>query len=172
MMSLRAGSRLVSQRIAGGARVAARRSFAVTARVGQDASTAASAQTDLTPQSTNDAGAPTTTDLQQAPNRSGVWTRNQQPREKAMTGPRFEQTDFSLQPQPYSAMELIHQEPVRWTHDRIVACDGGGGAAGHPRVFINTDKPQICVCGYCGLPFANEHHRKHLESLPQTSYPL
>ena len=25
--------------------------------------------------------------------------------------------------------------------------------AGHPRVFINTDKPEIAVCGYCGLPF-------------------
>lgn len=35
----------------------------------------------------------------------------------------------------------------------MVACDGGGGPAGHPRIFINTDKPEIAVCGYCGLPF-------------------
>lgn len=28
----------------------------------------------------------------QAPNRKGIWSRSQQPREKAMTGPRFEQT--------------------------------------------------------------------------------
>ncbi|KAK0623201.1 hypothetical protein B0T14DRAFT_425273 [Immersiella caudata] len=112
--------------------------------------------------------------VKQAPNREGVWSRSQRPRSEAMTGPRFEQTDYSMQPQPYSAMELIHKEPVRWTHDRIVACDGGagGGAAGHPRIFINTDKPEICTCGYCGLPFANEHHRKHLESFPETSYPL
>ncbi|KAL2170554.1 hypothetical protein VTG60DRAFT_4662 [Thermothelomyces hinnuleus] len=89
-----------------------------------------------------------------------------------MTGPRFEQTDFELQPRPYAAIELIHQQPVRWTHERIVACDGGGGPTGHPRIYINTDKPEIATCGYCGLPFANEHHRKHLESLPQTSYPL
>jgi NADH dehydrogenase (ubiquinone) Fe-S protein 6 len=54
-------------------------------------------------------------------------------------------------------MELIHKEPVRWTHDRIVACDGGGGAAGHPRIFINTDKPEICTCGYCGLPFVSSY---------------
>ncbi|CAK7263811.1 hypothetical protein SEPCBS119000_000684 [Sporothrix epigloea] len=162
MISLRAGSRQFAQRLAGSGALVARRSFGVTARVGQDTTTPAPT-TDLTPQSTNEAGAPTTTDLQQAPNRGVVWTRNQQPRDKAMTGPRFEQTDFSLQPQPYSAMELIHQQPVHWTHNRIVSCDGGGGAAGHPRVFINTDKPQIC---------ANEHHRKHLESLPQTSYPL
>ncbi|KAK2070103.1 hypothetical protein P8C59_004631 [Phyllachora maydis] len=108
----------------------------------------------------------------QAPNRTEVWSRSQRPRAQAMTGPRFEQTDFSLQPQPYAAIELIHKQPVRWTHDRVVACDGGGGPAGHPQIFINTDKPEIAVCGYCGLPFANEHHRQHLESLPETSYPL
>lgn len=28
----------------------------------------------------------------QAPNRQGVWSRSQQPRERAMVGPRFEQT--------------------------------------------------------------------------------
>lgn len=28
----------------------------------------------------------------QAPNKKGIWSRNQQPREVAMTGPRFEQT--------------------------------------------------------------------------------
>lgn len=57
------------------------------------------------------------------------------------------------QPQPLSAIEMIHKEPVRWTHDRIVACDGGGGPAGHPRIFINTDKPEIATCNYCGVPY-------------------
>ncbi|PNP47675.1 lactobacillus shifted protein [Trichoderma gamsii] len=108
----------------------------------------------------------------QAPNRAAVWSRSQKPRATAMTGPRFEQTDFSLQPQPYSAMELVHKVPVTWTHDRIVTCSGGGGASGHPRIFINTDKPEIASCNYCGTPYANEHHRKHLEALPETSYPL
>jgi NADH dehydrogenase (ubiquinone) Fe-S protein 6 len=28
----------------------------------------------------------------QAPNRQGIWSRSQAPREKAMVGPRFEQT--------------------------------------------------------------------------------
>ncbi|EFX00453.1 NADH-ubiquinone oxidoreductase [Grosmannia clavigera kw1407] len=147
-----------------------KRAFAMTTRKAQDGAAAAAPTETLTPQTTGASKSDVT--LQQAPNRAGVWTRNQRPREQAMTGPRFEQTDFSLQPQPYSAMELIHQQPVRWTHDSVVSCDGGGGPAGHPRIFINTDKPQICACGYCGLPFANEHHRKHLESLPQTSYPL
>ncbi|MBE3047351.1 zinc-finger domain-containing protein [Candidatus Bathyarchaeota archaeon] len=44
---------------------------------------------------------------------------------------------------------------MRWSHDRVVSCDGGGGPAGHPRIFINTDKPEITPCGYCGLPFVS-----------------
>lgn len=110
----------------------------------------------------------------QAPNRASVWSRSQNPRAKAMSGPRFEQTIMELQPAPEAAITLIHKQPVRWTHDRMVACDGGGGPLGHPKIFINTDKPQICTCTYCGLPFANEHHRHHLESLPAESlqYPL
>lgn len=51
---------------------------------------------------------------------------------------------------------MIHKQPVTWTHERIVACNGGGGPEGHPRVFINTDKPEIAVCGYCGLPFVRD----------------
>jgi NADH dehydrogenase (ubiquinone) Fe-S protein 6 len=139
----------------------------------------------------------------QAPNRPGTWTRSQLPREKAMTGPRFEQmviedqvrpllqsqskADHPQQPRPYAAIELIHKQPVRWRKERVVACDGGGGPLGHPRIFINLDKPQITACTYCGLPFvggaaprgltanilqANEHHRKHIESLPSNPYPL
>ena len=30
--------------------------------------------------------------VMQSPNRSTIWSRSQQPREKAMVGPRFEQT--------------------------------------------------------------------------------
>jgi len=110
--------------------------------------------------------------MMQAPNRPSTWARSQQPREKAMTGPRFEQTVMGLQPQPYAAIELIHKQPVRWQKKRVVECDGGGGPLGHPRIFINVDKPQICHCTYCGLPFAHESHRTFLESLPSTTYPL
>ncbi|RAH73006.1 zinc-finger domain-containing protein [Aspergillus aculeatinus CBS 121060] len=108
----------------------------------------------------------------QAPNRATTWAASQQPREKAMVGPRFEQTIMEMQPQPYAAIELIHKQPVRWTKKRVVECDGGGGPLGHPRIFINTDKPEIATCNYCGLPFAHEQHRAYLKSLPATSYPL
>lgn len=65
-------------------------------------------------------------------------------------------------------MELIHKQPVNWTHDRVVACDGGGGPHGHPRIFINTDKPEISICNYCGLPYvragaAEPSLARHLE---------
>jgi len=33
----------------------------------------------------------------QSPNQKGIWSRSQQPREVAMTGPRFEQTIFADQ---------------------------------------------------------------------------
>merc|ERR1712000_100864 len=64
------------------------------------------------------------------------------------------------------------QQPIRLVEQRIVSCDGGGGPLGHPKIFINLDKPQINWCTYCGVPFANEHHRKHIEALPNPSYPL
>jgi NADH dehydrogenase (ubiquinone) Fe-S protein 6 len=35
--------------------------------------------------------------INQAPNRVEPWSRSQQPRSKAMTGPRFEQTNFDEQ---------------------------------------------------------------------------
>lgn len=40
------------------------------------------------------------TELSQAPNRKEIWSRSQRPRQEAMTGPRFEQTDFDLQVRP------------------------------------------------------------------------
>ncbi|KAF1829232.1 NADH-ubiquinone oxidoreductase [Decorospora gaudefroyi] len=112
--------------------------------------------------------------ITQAPNYKGIWSRSQNPRSVGMSGPRFEQSIMEDQPRPYAAIELIHKQPVRWTHDRTVSCDGGGGPLGHPRIFINTDKPQICWCTYCGLPFAHEKHRTFLEAKPkhELSYPL
>ena len=37
--------------------------------------------------------------------------------------------------------------------DTIIACDGGGGALGHPRVYLNmADKGRV-ECGYCDRLF-------------------
>ena len=41
-----------------------------------------------------------------------------------------------------TATEIIHVD------DRTVACDGGGGALGHPRVFLHIEGQQV-LCPYC-----------------------
>ena len=64
--------------------------------------------------------------LPQAPNRAVPWSRSQRPRDLAMVGPRFEKTIIEQQPAPYAAIELVHQQPVRFSEQRIVVCDGGG----------------------------------------------
>ncbi len=33
--------------------------------------------------------------------------------------------------------------------EKRVACDGGGGALGHPRVFLEIDSTGEVVCPYC-----------------------
>jgi len=72
----------------------ARRSFASTARQ-LDSAVPTTAKEATPPQVAGEA--PLSTPVQQAPNRSGVWSRSQKPRSEAMTGPRFEQTDYSMQ---------------------------------------------------------------------------
>ncbi|GCB67479.1 hypothetical protein scyTo_0008065 [Scyliorhinus torazame] len=57
------------------------------------------------------------------------------------------------------AIDLVAEEPVTETSDRVVSCDGGGGALGHPKVYINLDKEtKVGTCGYCGLRFKQIHH--------------
>lgn len=36
---------------------------------------------------------------------------------------------------------------------RIVACDGGGGPLGHPRVFLHIESEGSVVCPYCSRFF-------------------
>ncbi|KAI6133057.1 ubiquinone oxidoreductase 20 kd subunit [Pisolithus croceorrhizus] len=96
----------------------------------------------------------------QAPNYPTPWSTNQRPRPAARSGPRFEQTAMELQPNPLSALELIANEPVRIVQGRRAVCDGGGGPLGHPKIFINLDKPGPHACGYCcsGLRFEQTIH--------------
>ncbi|KAI3358367.1 hypothetical protein L3Q82_014812, partial [Scortum barcoo] len=35
------------------------------------------------------------------------------------------------------AINLVGEEPVTDIEARVVSCDGGGGALGHPKVYIN-----------------------------------
>lgn len=57
------------------------------------------------------------------------------------------------------AIDLIAEQPVSEVGSRVISCDGGGGALGHPRVYINLDKEtKTGTCGYCGLQFRQPHH--------------
>lgn len=70
-----------------------RRAFSVSAR--QLESTVPTTRDEFkTPIKTGDS---VSVEVGQAPNRVEVWSRNQKPRATAMTGPRFEQTDFEVQ---------------------------------------------------------------------------
>jgi uncharacterized Zn-finger protein len=37
-----------------------------------------------------------------------------------------------------------------------IACDGGGGALGHPRVFLTFDQSGRVDCPYCGRKFERQ----------------
>ncbi|MEP0337082.1 MAG: zinc-finger domain-containing protein [Alphaproteobacteria bacterium] len=40
------------------------------------------------------------------------------------------------------------EEPI-YVDTPIVACDGGGDALGHPKVFLKFDEEAEVVCPYC-----------------------
>lgn len=61
----------------------------------------------------------------QAPNAPQPWSDSQRARPAGRTGPRFEQANMELQPNPLSAQALIEQEPIRLVHGRVASCDGG-----------------------------------------------
>jgi uncharacterized Zn-finger protein len=46
-------------------------------------------------------------------------------------------------------------EPVKTLHvdTEVVGCDGGGGALGHPLVYLNIGKEGRIDCPYCGRRF-------------------
>jgi len=44
-------------------------------------------------------------------------------------------------------VERVEVEDVK------VVCDGGGGAVGHPRVFLNMGDKRAIDCPYCGRRF-------------------
>ena len=38
-------------------------------------------------------------------------------------------------------------------------CDGGGGALGHPRVYLAIDRSGLATCPYCGRVFVRDPQR-------------
>lgn len=108
---------------------------------------------------------------QQSVNRADTWTPSQESRTNIFTrfAYRFIQKDLDKQPRAPSAMELISKQPIRYLshHDGNVAvCDGNRGSTvqGHPKIFINLDRPAPATCGYCGLRYAKEEHKDVIEN--------
>jgi NADH dehydrogenase (ubiquinone) Fe-S protein 6 len=58
------------------------------------------------------------------------------------------------------AIDLIAEQPIIECKERVIACTGGDEHLGHPKVYINLDKPGAHACGYCGLRFEKKggHH--------------
>ena len=48
---------------------------------------------------------------------------------------------------PVDAPEVIEVDDTR------VACDGGGGALGHPKVYLEMGDQDFVECGYCDRRF-------------------
>jgi uncharacterized Zn-finger protein len=48
---------------------------------------------------------------------------------------------------PIEAPEIIEVDDTR------VACDGGGGALGHPRVYLEMGDESFVECPYCDRQF-------------------
>lgn len=49
--------------------------------------------------------------------------------------------NLATKPTPLAAIELIKASKVTTVTKRVVSCDGGGGALGHPKVYINL----VCI---------------------------
>ena len=46
--------------------------------------------------------------------------------------------------QPFETIEV---------EDKVVACDGGDGALGHPRVYLNMGSNNAIECPYCSRQY-------------------
>lgn len=64
-------------------------------------------------------------ELWQAPNHPGTWSRGQNPKPHAMSGPRFEQKDLRFQSAPFAAITAVAEDPIRLVDGRRATCDGG-----------------------------------------------
>ncbi|XP_058183019.1 NADH dehydrogenase [ubiquinone] iron-sulfur protein 6, mitochondrial [Rhododendron vialii] len=60
-----------------------------------------------------------------------------------------------------SPMELINEVPPIKVEGRIVACEAGNPALGHPIEFICLDLDEPAICKYCGLRYVQDHGHHH-----------
>ena len=51
-------------------------------------------------------------------------------------------------------------------HSHRIACDGGGGALGHPRVFLEMGEGPFVECPYCDRRFVRATGPDHGQTTP------
>lgn len=51
------------------------------------------------------------------------------------------------------AVTAAPEPEIIMTTDHRVSCDGGGGALGHPKVWLETGVDGVVECGYCDRRF-------------------
>lgn len=86
--------------------------------------------------------------LYQAPNHPSTWSTSQNPKKHAFSGPRFEQINFSLQPQPISAMAMVAEDPVRLVPGRKATCDGGRSTTLFSLLELTSQAEHLCRALY------------------------
>lgn len=74
-------------------------------------------------------------------------------------------------PVPDAAASMVRPEPdaipapeVVRVRSKRVACDGVGGALGHPRVWLEMGEEDFVECGYCDRRFVLAHGSEGLEN--------
>lgn len=63
--------------------------------------------------------------------------------------------DRRSEPFPAKASQIDEPNPpeIVTVHSRRIACDGVGGALGHPRVWLEMGEADFVECGYCDRRF-------------------
>ena len=72
---------------------------------------------------------------------------------------------------PNWAEKMIAEEPVIVSHKRVVSCDGGGGALGHPKVRYQSSvcvSSRLCTSSLPIFPHMHTHARTHAHARTRT----
>jgi len=67
------------------------------------------------------------------------------------------------------AIDLIREDPVVVCTKRVVSSNSGG-PLGHPKVYINLDKPGMHICGYSGRKFVLKKYYDEKTMGPSISF--
>lgn len=59
----------------------------------------------------------------------------------------------------------MRNQTSKTVHERHVSCDGGGGALGHPKIYLEI-KPGVneIICPYCGQEFIYTNSEEKLSA--------